>query len=288
MKVTWLRLSQQLHSEDYKNSQRCETHFWLASVATLLSSSLDIFSNLENNRIQTIPNGTFSEIGRINELWVSKLLAHSYRLYFQVILHYRILANNPLVCDCQLRWLPGFIDRNSTRSPLITTLGMCSVNFTDVEISSLETEDFECGKHTSTDLPCIPLWICLHILCAQTAVLHVSMEHAIWLLASVNVMMVSLVLLVVQVSTIKEYIIWLHEEDRIRMHYVKIHIIACHRGTFGVGCLQSCTCVVEHESSPCDHVTGECHCLPGYNGSSCEAGINLPMHESYSVAHKYY
>ena len=49
-------------------------------------------------------------------------------------------------------------------------------------------------------------------------------------------------------------------------------IIACPGGNYGAGCLQNCTCVSEQESSPCDHVDGTCHCLPGYNGSSCELG----------------
>ena len=47
----------------------------------------------------------------------------------------------------------------------------------------------------------------------------------------------------------------------------------CPAGTFGAGCQSNCTCVAEHESSPCDHVDGTCHCRPGYNGSSCEQGI---------------
>ena len=49
--------------------------------------------------------------------------------------------------------------------------------------------------------------------------------------------------------------------------------LACPIGTFGEGCSQNCTCLAEHESSPCEHVDGTCHCLPGYTGSSCEQGI---------------
>ena len=30
--------------------------------------------------------------------------------------------------------------------------------------------------------------------------------------------------------------------------------------------------MTEQESSPCDHVTGTCHCIPGYTGESCEEG----------------
>ena len=49
-------------------------------------------------------------------------------------------------------------------------------------------------------------------------------------------------------------------------------ILVCPAGSYGAGCLQNCTCVAEQESSPCDHIDGTCHCLPGYNGSSCELG----------------
>ena len=48
--------------------------------------------------------------------------------------------------------------------------------------------------------------------------------------------------------------------------------IACPAGSYGTDCLQNCTCVLQQESSPCDHIDGTCHCLPGYNGSSCELG----------------
>ena len=49
--------------------------------------------------------------------------------------------------------------------------------------------------------------------------------------------------------------------------------IECPQGSYGQDCSQNCTCVAEQESSPCNHVDGMCHCLPGYNGSSCELGI---------------
>lgn len=46
----------------------------------------------------------------------------------------------------------------------------------------------------------------------------------------------------------------------------------CTPGTWGAGCLQNCTCVTEHQSSPCDALDGTCHCLPGYTGVDCEQG----------------
>ena len=64
---------------------------------------------------------------------------------------------------------------------------------------------------------------------------------------------------------------------------IKSYIISeCPAGSYGTGCLQNCTCVPEQESSPCDHVDGTCHCLPGYNGSSCELGSATPK-ANYTV-----
>ena len=61
---------------------------------------------------------------------------------------------------------------------------------------------------------------------------------------------------------------------KIRFMVSDITRAACPGGMYGAGCLQNCTCVVEHGSSPCDNVDGTCHCLPGYNGSSCETGTS--------------
>ena len=61
--------------------------------------------------------------------------------------------------------------------------------------------------------------------------------------------------------------------------YVQIlcHLhVACPAGSYGTDCLQNCTCVPEQESTPCDHIDGTCHCLPGYNGSTCELGNTVP------------
>jgi hypothetical protein len=78
-----------------------------------------------------------------------------------VLLYYykygRVLTNNPLVCDCHLRWLPSFVDRNSTTHPLSSTLGTCDVpaqNLTGVAVSTLVTEDFECGKLIKLSAAC--------------------------------------------------------------------------------------------------------------------------------------
>ena len=60
--------------------------------------------------------------------------------------------------------------------------------------------------------------------------------------------------------------------------YITHFYTECPAGSYGSGCLQNCTCVPEQESSPCDHIDGTCHCLPGYNGSNCELGS--PTHKA--------
>ena len=54
-------------------------------------------------------------------------------------------------------------------------------------------------------------------------------------------------------------------------------LAVCPAGSYGADCIGNCTCVAEQESSPCDHVDGTCHCLPGYNGSSCEMGMTFVL-----------
>ncbi len=52
-----------------------------------------------------------------------------------------------------------------------------------------------------------------------------------------------------------------------------IEYAACPIGRFGVTCAQNCSCLAGFESSPCDHVDGTCHCLPGYTGPACELSM---------------
>ena len=37
----------------------------------------------------------------------------------------------------------------------------------------------------------------------------------------------------------------------------------CPPGTYGLKCAQRCDC---YNGAVCDHVTGLCHCLPGFKG----------------------
>ncbi len=41
----------------------------------------------------------------------------------------------------------------------------------------------------------------------------------------------------------------------------------CPQGTFGVDCKRRCDC---YNGAPCDHVGGDCRCLPGYQGDKCQ------------------
>lgn len=43
----------------------------------------------------------------------------------------------------------------------------------------------------------------------------------------------------------------------------------CPNGTYGPGCQLACQCSTNHAAS-CDHVTGTCRCMPGYEGRRCE------------------
>ena len=38
----------------------------------------------------------------------------------------------------------------------------------------------------------------------------------------------------------------------------------CPPGTFHIDCKKTCDC---YNSAVCDHVTGKCHCQPGFKGS---------------------
>ena len=55
------------------------------------------------------------------------------------------IANNPLLCDCGLRWLPGFLNNTP---PLIPLRGSCDApaSLNGNELRSLNEEDFVCGK----------------------------------------------------------------------------------------------------------------------------------------------
>jgi hypothetical protein len=48
----------------------------------------------------------------------------------------------------------------------------------------------------------------------------------------------------------------------------------CPEGYYGAGCNQSCHC----SGSPCDNMTGQCHCLAGMKGQHCETGKDGRRH----------
>ena len=50
--------------------------------------------------------------------------------------------------------------------------------------------------------------------------------------------------------------------------------VACLLGYYGHGCQEECKC----GAHPCDPVTGECHCPPGFSGPHCDE-------RKYSFAH---
>ena len=47
--------------------------------------------------------------------------------------------------------------------------------------------------------------------------------------------------------------------------FIKVVVCAnpCPPGTYGLKCAQRCDC---YNGAVCDHVTGLCHCLPGFKG----------------------
>ncbi|XP_059143711.1 fibrillin-1-like [Physella acuta] len=48
---------------------------------------------------------------------------------------------------------------------------------------------------------------------------------------------------------------------------------ACNAGTWGSGCTKTCSCVTTNTQF-CDKKTGDCHCKPGWNGSTCGEDID--------------
>ena len=46
----------------------------------------------------------------------------------------------------------------------------------------------------------------------------------------------------------------------------------CPSGTYGQGCHLKCEC---YNGAGCDHVTGECHCPPGYTGDLVSKSISI-------------
>lgn len=66
-----------------------------------------LFRILQNNDISTLTNGTFRDLGQINNLYVEsvKLLRISNAHIYRSELYLSALGQNPLHCDCDLRWL---------------------------------------------------------------------------------------------------------------------------------------------------------------------------------------
>lgn len=56
--------------------------------------------------------------------------------------------------------------------------------------------------------------------------------------------------------------------DIIFFFFFLFVILACPAAMFGNNCSQLCQCSGDHEQ--CHPVTGNCSCLPGYYGTSCE------------------
>ena len=38
---------------------------------------------------------------------------------------------------------------------------------------------------------------------------------------------------------------------------------------FGLDCLSACSCSGENFNGSCDPITGDCHCIPGWEGKDC-------------------
>ena len=60
----------------------------------------------------------------------------------------RNLVNNPLLCDCELRWIPQFL---SDTPPLFFTAGMCNAPalVSGMAVNSLLEDQFICGMFSS-------------------------------------------------------------------------------------------------------------------------------------------
>ena len=51
-------------------------------------------------------------------------------------------------------------------------------------------------------------------------------------------------------------------------------IVVCYHSSYGTDCASKCDCMTEE---PCDHVTGECFCPPGYTGDQCDKGTAISI-----------
>ena len=49
----------------------------------------------------------------------------------------------------------------------------------------------------------------------------------------------------------------------------------CSEGTYGSDCKLKCDC---KNGGVCDHVTGQCKCLPGFHGQKCEQSCPAMMY----------
>ena len=76
----------------------------------------------------------------------------------------------------------------------------------------------------------------------------------------------------------------------MNVYYVYFHILlpvsysVCPTGVWGKHCSKPCQCQNE---GVCDSVNGGCDCPPGWIGSHCEVGENIPQLVEYDYNYDY-
>jgi len=61
---------------------------------------------------------------------------------------------------------------------------------------------------------------------------------------------------------------------------LQLMLAACRPGSYGLACRGVCQC---GHNTLCHHVTGQCHCKPGFMGSNCSKGLFLVFHVIWMV-----
>lgn len=223
----------------------------IENISAGLFRGMQEFSDIQlnDNSIQSIPEDAFSQLGRLEQL---------------------SLAHNPLRCDCELRWVPAFL--NGSRSPLFSNFGTCETpaNHNGTALATLDIEDLICNCTP----PCVN-GLCDLVVgecnCGSGFIgADCSEPCAFGLYGSGCLQSCSC-----QGGSPCDNV-----DGACQCLPGRTGIMCeseCLAGMYGSGCALNCSCVAENEELPCDSVDGACHCSPGFTGAMCESECSVGM-----------